>query len=727
MNTKINYAYAFAAPHRITLSRPKSSSKTLCDIDENNILMSWSYDCLKDYEVGICRTPRIDWRVRLKAFVNGKPIRFSSWTRLEDYLPGFSVQTVCDDAEILIDAISSEDGDIIRVKINNKTDKPVTASILMELTTPHWVVNNPAFLDGRNANTLLCMDNQRPKRVLAAGFGASCYPLAMEKRDRTNAEVPMELTSSARAEFPRSSVTMENSLNPGEEKVNYIFRPYNMDLKALPKDLSSDDLQAKFDFGVSEWKSLLKKATKYTIPDKGVQKAVYACLSDLFVMSEFDRDDNFIISPGSDCYRSPNYGDGLIAADAMGEFGFTDEQREAQAVFITAQDDDGDWNDPDGWCHDMIFGVYHKACSIMRYYRLTGDIDYLKKVYPYMKKALYYDEKVRATTRNAPDKAVRGLKPRCFGDCGLDNDGDPLGVFYPANLCAVAGDGIICDIAEILGDPDFSEMKGYYETARNDLRDAIHEGYIIEDGYKIIPNTPRKHGGSSYCRTVSTFPCKVLDKDDPIALGSLAYVEANISEGGQPIGTGWMKDGCWINVSLNNVAVADIGYGKTDTALGYFLSAINYASPLTSWPEERGIEAGSTKLSGDRQHVWTPAEICHYMYNSITRNDDDVLHLFESIDRDWLDVGEEIMAENVVTSQGKMNLSARRISDNTLSVSIKSFEPERLGKMRLHLRVPEKNYSIRSVDVSGANFTSHPDFIDFSMTSDVCQLELNIG
>lgn len=726
MNTQIFYDYAFGAPHRITLSQPAGSWKTLCDISEKGISMKWSYECLKDVEVNIWRAPTINWGVHLSPYINDKAVELSSWKRLDDYLPGFCARTEADGVKFKIEAIAGENGDVLRVEWTNETDSEVKVALLTEHDRGGWVISNPAWIDGKNPNALVCMENQRPNRILIVGFGADAYPIAVGGQEDQARETPMAVSPAIKTKVPGKSMTMECHVPAHGTKVCYLFRAYNMDQKEMPTLLATD-WQAKFEAAKQEWNDLLRQATRYSLPDKGVEKALYACLSDVFIMSELDSAGNWVISPGSEVYRSANSGDGMVATDVLAKYNYLDKARHAQRVCLESQGEDGNWNDPDGWGHHGIIGPYFKMQSIMNYYRLTGDKEYLKELYPRMKSSLLWEEKQRASTRNDADPLVRGLMPRGMGDCGLWNGGDYFGVFYPLNICTIYGDRLICEAAEIVGDPDLESLRAMTERAREDLRTSLHQGYIVEKGFPIIPNVPRKPGGSTFAMVTSTYPCGVLDADDPLALGSLNYVESNISEGGQPVGNGWMPEGCWVAISLYNLAKTKIGYGDADAAAGYFLSALNYASPLISWPEERGKEPGTPEVSGDRQHVWTPSMICHYVRDAVVCEEDDVLHLLQSIPRTWLGVGEELSVENVPTQQGKLNLKVSRPSVDQLAVDIAAQEPERLGEMNLHLRVPEKELTVASVEAQGAKVEANGASAAVRMSEATCHLVFHLA
>ena len=173
------------------------------------------------------------------------------------------------------------------------------------------------------------------------------------------------------------------------------------------------------------------------------------------------------------------------------------------------------------------------------------------------------------------------------------------------------------------------------------------------------------------------------------------------------------------------VCIKYLSLGDADAAAGYFLSALNYASPLITWPEERGKEAGSTRVSGDRQHVWTLSMICHYLHDSITRDRGGVLQLLEGIPRDWLAAGESIAAENIHTTHGRMNLRVDRPDSERLELT--SFDPDRLGEICLHLRLPDQGLAPVACTAEGATVEIAPDRIFLHPTASAITLKVQLG
>ncbi len=120
---------------------------------------------------------------------------------------------------------------------------------------------------------------------------------------------------------------------------------------------------------------------------------------------------------------------------------------------------------------------------------------------------------------------------------------------------------------------------------------------------------PGKTSGSRWGVLNALFPCGLLPPDHELITGTLRNIESQLSPGGIPVNTGWMADGMWVAITLDNMAEAHLARGKGDAAAEYLYATLNHGTPLYTWCEERGQEPGTTKITGDRQHLWTPVAV----------------------------------------------------------------------------------------------------------------------
>ena len=384
-----------------------------------------------------------------------------------------------------------------------------------------------------------------------------------------------------------------------------------------------------------------------------------SCLADLFIMREPVADGYLAAVPGTEVYRAPNAFEAAIVAVALDQAGLHELSAAGYKMCLAMQEPDGDWNDPKGWGHLMWGGAGFKAWAAMQHYYLTRDGKYLEWVYPRLVASSRWQEQQRARMRtgsgdNRP--ATYGLMPPGMGDAGLMNDGDLYGVFLPHNIWAVYADRLAVEAAKILGrTADLAELQKIYEIAHDDLLQAIRRGAIQADGYRWIPGVPNKTSGSRWGVLNALTPCGLLPPDDELITGTLRHIESQLSPGGVPIHTGWMADGMWVAITLDNVAEAHLARGNGDAAARYLYATLNHGTPLYTWCEERGQEPGTSKCSGDRQHLWTPVAVVRAIRDSLVWEEGDGLRLALGTDRSWLAGGKPVGIADAPTHFGRVS------------------------------------------------------------------------
>jgi hypothetical protein len=397
--------------------------------------------------------------------------------------------------------------------------------------------------------------------------------------------------------------------------------------------------------------------------------------------------------PGTECYRAANSGEASIVAVALDQNGLHKESVFGYQVSIDMQSPEGDWNDYRGWGHSWWGASGFKSWVIMEHYRLTRDKRYLAEVYPRMVASSRFNERQRARSRTTGGvrPLTYGLLPRGFGDCGMMNDDDMYGVFLPHNIWAVYADRCTLEAAEILGKTgDIAELRKIYETANTDLLAAMDRGAIREKGGRWIPGVPGKTSGSCWGVLNAAFPCALLPCDHELITGTLRKIESNISKGGQPIHTGWMADGAWVAITLDNVAEVHLARGDGDAAVKYLYSTLNHGTPLYTWCEERGQEPNTPKTSGDRQHLWTPVAVVRAIRDMLVMERGDGVDLAIATARSWLGPGRPVGIAGACTHFGPVTYRMRYdASRSTVAGEATFAEDSTAAWAVLHIRLPE--------------------------------------
>jgi hypothetical protein len=215
----------------------------------------------------------------------------------------------------------------------------------------------------------------------------------------------------------------------------------------------------------------------------------------------------------------------------------------------------------------------------------------------------------------------------------------------------------------------------------------VRENAVSEDGYLRIPAIAGIPENSTFGCLFGYYPTGLLSADDPLITGTVRYIESKQkSEGGLPMGTGWLRDGIWVAMALDNFSAAYLRMGKVKEARDYLYPAANHASPLVTWCEERGSEKNATKKTGDPQHLWTPLSIGAYIVDAFFMDTEGGHTLFAGILPEWLDEG-RVGAKGLRTSLGKTDLSIKKLGDGYRI----TFKCEREPHGNLYVSIPTED------------------------------------
>lgn len=667
--SRVDFSYAFATPHRLTIARPDSGDKTILDVQAGSVRMAWTIDSLTRYPLAIYASPPTTWDFTIKPEIDGKPFGRCDWSRRDGYLP--ILDNVYTDARgaVRLEIAGTETAALTRITLTNTGDQVHRFTVTCASKEQIGAGYSPAWLGEEDyRDTLLSGWRDRADRILFLALGAPAM------------EVPAPAT-----------LQMVWNLSPGQSAAAWLVRPYRAYKKDIPH-LRGRDWNAEFETAVTEWKALLARAVNVAVPDPGVRNGLYACLADLFIMREPVAQGYLAGTAGTECYRAPNNAEPAVQAICLDQFGYHQEAEIGYRMCLDLQGEDGDWADPEGWSHHWWSSSGFKSWAVIEHYKLTRDRAYLEKVFPRMLASSRYHERRRSETRklvNGERPLTYGLMPRGQGDCGLFDGEDYYGVYYPHNFWAVFADACAAEAARILGRPEQKELEEIYEKARADLLASLAAGAILEEDYRWIPAAPGKTTGSRWGALNALFPCRLLPPDHELITGTIRKMEARMSPGGLPIHTGWQKDGMWVAITLDNLGQALLARGEGDKVAEYLYAVLNHGTPLYSWCEERGQEPGNANCTGDRQHLFTPVAVLRAVRDSFVMEENDGLQLALGAARDWLGSGEPIGIQNAPTHFGPVSWhmqfdpKARKVTGTAVFPDAGS-----LKWAKLHIRLP---------------------------------------
>ena len=149
----VDFGYAFAPPHRLTLSVPSGSYKTLADFRHECLTLSRSNYTLADYEPNIWQTPPVSWKLQITPYAQGATADISEWKRMGGGVPGFAASGGADGFGFGLSGIATAAGDAIKVSVSNGGGAPIICGFTIE-HKGGWVISNQGWIDGSNKNVL---------------------------------------------------------------------------------------------------------------------------------------------------------------------------------------------------------------------------------------------------------------------------------------------------------------------------------------------------------------------------------------------------------------------------------------------------------------------------------------------------------------------------------------------------------------------------------------------
>ncbi len=300
-----------------------------------------------------------------------------------------------------------------------------------------------------------------------------------------------------------------------------------------------------------------------------------------------------------------------------------------------------------------------KSWAVIEHYRITGDNKYLADIYPRMVASSKWQDQERSKTRilkNGKQIVGYGLLGNGICDCGLPPDPKGQYQYIPYNVWAVYGDLCTMEAAEILGKTeDLPKLREIYQRSYNDLMQALEKSCIQEDGYRWIPaQADEKHDDDHGWRWGTLhilWPCGLLPRDHEIITGTIRDFEKYVAERG---GTNR-----WTAITLDHLAQAHLLCGNGDAFVKDLYAVLNHGTPLFSWVEQRGPEPGTTTMSGDRQHSYTPINVVQAIRNALIVEDGDGLQLAQGTARQWLASGKPLGIERAPSHFGETSFEMR--------------------------------------------------------------------
>jgi hypothetical protein len=446
-------------------------------------------------------------------------------------------------------------------------------------------------------------------------------------------------------------------------------------------NLAGEDAKLWLDRTVQYWRGVMAKGTHIEVP---CEKATQAYLASH--VCQLIASDHGEMHAGEGFYDEFYIRDGAYQVMELEEAGLIRAARKAMASYLNSQRPDGrfesqknqfDANGQALWC-------------LWQFYKITGDRQWLMKVYPRMRQAVAWTMKARRQA--SADSPFLGLLPNAPADGEYLWDGKHHIVGYDFwNLR-----GLLCtaDAAKVLGRIDEAE-----ELLREAelYRESIDTAWK-QTGLTYFPPSWEKVG-THWGNTETLWPTELFACDDP-RVGALITEVREKFGGGFIEGTiRWLGHADAIHPYMSAyTTMASLVRREHEQVVEDFYWYLLHSTAAHAFPE--GVYYKRRFAWSDTiPHALGASNYAILLRHMLVHERGDELHLLKAVPDWWLANGEEIRIERAPTHFGLMSL---RVTGTGKGVQVKLDSPRRQPPKRILLYLPKSRQlagSIKGVEV----------------------------
>lgn len=475
-------------------------------------------------------------------------------------------------------------------------------------------------------------------------------------------------------------------LGPGQSRDVLVTVPQG---KWAMATVPSRDAAAEYQQAIDFWHRVDLPYARLVVPDQQVQGLLDSCIRNIYQAREI-KDGQPAFQVGPTCYRGTWAADGPFILEAITYLG---RWRETRAGIEAQVDAD---TGPGGVAFSKKSGL--RLWMIRRHAQLTGDQDWLQKMWPRVTREVKQIIEYRNMTHSDPKQANFGLMPIGFGDGGLGGKHRE----YTNVYWTLAGLKAAIEMAQQLHRPELAkwqlEYADYWQTfdqarQRDKLVDSKGNTYVPVTMKGEQPQAPQR-GAWAFLQSI--FPGRIFQPADPLMLGTMAMLDANQKEG-LIYGTGWIPDGIW-NYAASFYAHAHLQLGHDRKAAATLYAFANHASPLLCWREEQNVKGQPEHFVGDMPHNWASAEFIRLIRHLLVLERGDTLHLFEGLPHAWVRPNGHLKFDQVPTSFGPVTISMD-VDSSGQTATIRVIPPRRAPPRQVIVHLEQITANARAVRV----------------------------
>ena len=456
------------------------------------------------------------------------------------------------------------------------------------------------------------------------------------------------------------------SLAPGQNNEGVVRVPF-----AAVENTSAwarEDPRIWLDRTVQYWRNLVLAGTRIEVPCVKATQALLAAHVCQLIASDHGE-----LHGGEGFYDEFYIRDGGYQIMELEEAGLFDAARKAVTPYLKHQRPDGRFETQEG----QLDANGQALWVLWQFYKITGDGEWLGKVYPQMRRAVDWIKQAR---RQAPaDSPFAGVLPAAVADGEFLWDGKHHIVGYDFwNLR-----GLLCtaDAAGILGRADeAADLRAEAELYR-----AAVDAAWKRTGLPHFPPSWEKEG-THWGNTETLWPTEIFATDD-------ARVRALLSEVHERHGGGfvegtirWLGTPNAIHPYMSAYStMASLARGEDEQVVEDFYWYLLHSTATQAFPE--GIYYRRRfAWSHTIPHVTGASNYALMLRHMLVHERGQELHLLMAVPDWWLEEGKVIHVENAPTHFGPMDLRTRGTGKG---VQMELKVPTRPRPARVVLHLPQ--------------------------------------
>ncbi len=416
------------------------------------------------------------------------------------------------------------------------------------------------------------------------------------------------------------------------------------------------------------WRGLLAQGARFEVPDKESMDTLRAAHVCQFIVS-----DNGELHGGEGFYDTFYVRDGAYQLLELEEAGLWDTVRKALPFFLRAQHPDGHFGSPER----ELDGNGQALWALWQYWKMSGDLSWLRKVYPQMRRAVEWLKRAR---RQAQDNSpFAGLLP---GVSFADGEHLVGGKHHIVGYDFWNLRGLLCaaDAARALGD---TADAGDFQREAADYRHAIDAAWK-RTGLPYFPPSWERVG-TPWGNTEILWPTELFDPHDPRVTALLTEVREHHGGGFVEHTIRWTGAKGAIHPYLSSYTTMDsLIRGEHDTFVQEYYWYLLHSTATHAFPE--GVYY-------KRRYAWNEtiphptgaANFAIMFRHALIHECRNELHLLLGVPDQWLAPGKEIRIENAPTDFGPLTL---RIRGKARGLDVQFIPPRRQPPQRIVLHLP---------------------------------------